>query len=68
MKRLLSIILAVMLVLSLMAPVAFADGEEIVISDIVSRYADCAAPVVTAGNKASTGKVTLKWKEVSGVS
>ena len=56
-----------MLVLSLMAPVAFADGEEIVISDIVSRYADCAAPVVTAGNKASAGKVTLKWKEVSGV-
>lgn len=30
--------------------------------------AKCAAPVVTAGNNASTGKVTLKWKAVKGAS
>ena len=28
--------------------------------------AKCAAPVVTAGNNASTGKITLKWKAVKG--
>ena len=42
------------------------DGKEILTSDIVSRYADCAAPVVTAGNNAKTGKITLKWEAVSG--
>lgn len=30
--------------------------------------AKCAAPVVTAGNNASTGKITLKWKAVKGAS
>ena len=42
------------------------EGKEILTSDIVSRYADCAAPVVTAGNNAKTGKITLKWKAVDG--
>ena len=28
--------------------------------------AKCAAPVVTAGNNAASGKITLKWKAVSG--
>ena len=43
-----------------------ANGTEIVTSDIVTQCADCAAPVITAGNRASDGKVTLKWKAVYG--
>lgn len=43
-----------------------ANGAEIVTSDIITQCADCAAPVITAGNRASDGKVTLKWKEVYG--
>ncbi len=43
-----------------------ADGNEIVTSAIITQCADCAAPVITAGNNASTGKVTLKWKAVYG--
>lgn len=46
---------------------AFADdGNKSEFSTVVSRICDCAAPVVTAGNNASTGKVTLKWDAVSG--
>ena len=43
-----------------------ADGNEIVTSAIITQCSDCAAPVITAGNNASTGKVTLKWKAVYG--
>ena len=43
-----------------------ANGAEIVTSDIITQCADCAAPVITAGNRASDGKVTLKWKAVYG--
>ena len=43
-----------------------ADGNEIVTSAIITQCADCAAPVITAGNRASDGKVTLKWKAVYG--
>ena len=43
-----------------------ADGNKSEFSSIVSRTCDCAAPVVKAGNNASTGKVTLKWDAVSG--
>ena len=43
-----------------------ADGNKSEFSSIVSRTCDCAAPVVKAGNNASTGKVTLKWGAVSG--
>ena len=35
-------------------------------SNISARTCDCAAPSVTAGNNAETGKVTLKWKAVDG--
>lgn len=35
-------------------------------SNIAARTCDCAAPSVTAGNNAETGKVTLKWKAVDG--
>ena len=42
------------------------DGTKSKFSSIVSRTCDCAAPVVTAGNKAATGKITLKWNAVSG--
>ncbi len=41
-------------------------GKEIITSDIVSRTCDCAAPVVTSGNNATTGQVTLKWSAVTG--
>ena len=37
-------------------------------SDEKAAKAKCAAPVVTAGNNASTGKITLKWKAVKGAS
>ncbi len=55
MKRLLSMLLAVMIVLSLMAPVAFADNEP-------------AAPAieVTASNDPTSGKVVLTWAAVDG--
>ena len=43
-----------------------ADGNEIVTSAIITQCSDCAAPVITAGNNASTGKVTLKRKAVYG--
>ena len=43
-----------------------ANGAEIVTSDIITQCSDCAAPVITAGNRASNGKVTLKWKAVYG--
>ena len=43
-----------------------ADGNEIVTSAIITQCSDCAAHVITAGNNASTGKVTLKWKAVYG--
>lgn len=43
-----------------------ANGAEIVTSDIITQCSDCAAPVITAGNRASDGKVTLKWKAVYG--
>ena len=43
-----------------------ADGNKSDYSAVVSRTCDCAAPVVTAGNNASTGRVTLKWDAVSG--
>ena len=43
-----------------------ANGTEIVTSDIITQCSDCAAPVITAGNRASDGKVTLKWKAVYG--
>ena len=43
-----------------------ADANEIVTSAVITQCADCAAPVITAGNNASTGKVTLKWKAVYG--
>ena len=43
-----------------------ANGAEIVTSDIITQCADCAAPVITAGNRASDGKVTLKWKAIYG--
>lgn len=45
-----------------------ADGKEIIASDIVSNYADCAAPVISSGNNATSGKVTLKWEKVAGAS
>lgn len=45
-----------------------ADGKEIIASDIVSNYADCAAPVISSGNSATSGKVTLKWEKVAGAS
>ena len=35
-------------------------------SEVVARRCDCAAPVVTIGNNAKTGKITLKWKAVDG--
>lgn len=35
-------------------------------SNIAARTCDCAAPSVTTGNNAETGKVTLKWKAVDG--
>ncbi len=43
-----------------------ANGAEIVTSDIITQCSDCAAPIITAGNRASDGKVTLKWKAVYG--
>ena len=41
-------------------------GKVMVTSDTVSCLCRCAAPVVTAGNKASSGKCTLKWTTVDG--
>lgn len=41
-------------------------GKAVAASSIVSRYADCAAPVITAGNNASNGKVKLKWEKIAG--
>lgn len=41
-------------------------GKVMVTSDIVSGLCHCAAPVVTGGNKASSGKCTLKWTAVEG--
>lgn len=43
-----------------------ADGNEIVTSAIITQCSDCAAPVITAGNNASTGKVVLTWKPIEG--
>lgn len=42
------------------------DGTKSKFSSVVSRTCDCAAPVVTVGNNAKTGKITLKWEKVSG--
>lgn len=42
------------------------EGNEIVTSDIVTHCSDCAAPVISSGNNASSGKVTLKWEKVTG--
>ena len=44
------------------------DGKAGPFSGIISRTCDCARPVVTAGNNATTGKVTLKWDAVEGAS
>lgn len=43
-----------------------ASGKVISTSAKVSKLCVCATPVVTAGNKASTGKITLKWAKVTG--
>lgn len=42
------------------------DGREGSYSAIKERTCDCARPVVTAGNNATSGKVTLKWTAVTG--
>ena len=50
---------------------AISDSKNIADSDfsaVVKRTCDLPAPVVTAGNNATTGKVTLKWDAVDGAS
>ncbi len=42
------------------------DGRAGSYSAIKERTCDCARPVVTAGNNATSGKVTLKWSAVTG--
>lgn len=42
------------------------DGKAGSYSAVKERTCDCARPVVTAGNNAATGKVTLKWSAVTG--
>lgn len=42
------------------------DGRAGSYSAIKERTCDCARPVVTAGNNATSGKVTLKWTAVTG--
>lgn len=42
------------------------DGKAGPFSEIKTRTCDCASPVVTSGNNATTGKVTLKWDAVDG--
>lgn len=42
------------------------DGKAGSYSAIKERTCDCARPVVTAGNSATSGKVTLKWTAVTG--
>ena len=42
------------------------DGKAGSFSAIKNRICDCARPVITAGNNATTGKVTLKWSAVTG--
>ena len=42
------------------------DGKAGSFSAVKERTCDCARPVVTAGNNASSGKVTLKWSAVTG--
>ena len=42
------------------------DGKTGPFSEIKTRTCDCARPVVTSGNNATTGKVTLKWDAVDG--
>lgn len=42
------------------------DGKAGSFSAVKERTCDCARPVVTAGNNATTGKVTLKWSAVTG--
>ncbi len=42
------------------------DGTKSVYSQVVARTCDCARPVVTAGNVASSGKVKLTWTSVEG--
>ena len=42
------------------------DGKAGPFSSIKNRTCDCARPVVTSGNNASTGKITLKWSAIDG--
>ena len=42
------------------------DGKAGPFSSIKYRTCDCARPVVTSGNNASTGKITLKWSAIDG--
>lgn len=42
------------------------DGKAGEFSAIKDRTCDCARPVITSGNNATTGKVTLKWNAISG--
>ncbi len=42
------------------------DGKEGAFSTVKDRTCDCARPVITSGNNATTGKVTLKWSAVTG--
>lgn len=42
------------------------DGTRSVYCEPVCRTCDCAKPVVTAGNSASSGKIKLSWAEVDG--
>ena len=41
-------------------------GKKLNESSVISRMCDCAVPVISAGNIASTGKVRLTWKPVNG--
>ena len=79
MKRFLSILLAIMIVCSLMTPVALADvqpSEPGTVTDPVEPTApvdpepseEPEAPVfeVTPGNNPKTGKITLSWAAVDG--
>lgn len=43
-----------------------ADGARSPKSSIVTRTCDCARPVVTVSNVASTGKIRLTWEKVEG--
>lgn len=44
------------------------DGKAGPFSSIKYRTCDCPRPVVTAGNVASSGKITLKWSAIDGAS